>query len=116
VIILVAPLTWLHHYVLALPVWLWCFIFWREQFAQGRVHWLFTAGLLLILLCFAAPYMVSWIFTDGALEIKERGMSFGRNLMLSSQWLSGLALWVFYTVLLVTRAPDYNAIAGSRER
>jgi len=100
---LIAPLTWLHHYVFALPAIIWIVALLQRAshtMRKGLAATLFALALGLL----AAPYIVAWVFA-GVLSLPEtgRGVSLGYNLVLSAPLIAAMVIFAIFLQLSIKR-------------
>lgn len=95
VITLIAPLTWLHHYVFIIPTVLLSFNLCKESLQQSYSH---SNTAILILLLFSTtlisfPFVVNFIFPHYLqLSLAEQPVSLAYNLFLSTPMLASLSI------------------------
>lgn len=100
---LIAPLTWLHHYVFALPAVIWIVAL-LQQVPQTRQQGWASVFFALVLGLLAVPHVVLWWFA-GVLSQPEagKGMSLAYNLVLSTPLVAAVALFVIFVSLIARR-------------
>ena len=99
VMLLIAPLTWQHHFVFAMPAMVCCFA------------WLARRGERLLMLMavlfgavISAPSLISVIFPDlAAMKMVDKTLPLGANLVVSAQLLAGLGFWGLFCLLVICR-------------
>jgi alpha-1,2-mannosyltransferase len=100
---LVAPLTWLHHYVFALPavVWVWALL--QQMPRTGRKYFV-VAVFALALVLLAAPFVVAGWFA-GILPPagQGRGMDLVHNLALSIPLAAATVIFAIFIYLASRR-------------
>jgi alpha-1,2-mannosyltransferase len=95
---LIAPLTWLHHFVFALPAAISCLTL---SMASRRVA---SAKLVIALVWFCVilmsyPWLANLFFSGNELKIANRNITLLANFVLSAQMLAGVGLWLLFCLL-----------------
>ncbi|HEY9034611.1 MAG TPA: glycosyltransferase family 87 protein [Pseudomonadales bacterium] len=104
---LVAPLTWFHHYILALPALLWAVLLMDWPGISRRCQW-YLAPLLLVAFAGLAFPLLPRVLIGLWVNQPATGMSLGQNMMLSSPFLMAVLLFVVLATLIVKSRPAAN--------
>lgn len=101
---LIAPLTWLHHYVFALPALVWTLVLLQRLPQTGQKHWVVMSFVLAVAL-WSVPFVIARGWLAGLLPGAEpgQGMHFAYNLMLSSPLVAATAIFVILVYLVTQR-------------
>jgi alpha-1,2-mannosyltransferase len=100
---LIAPLTWLHHYVFTLPAIILAVAF-LQHAPPTRSKKLTVILLILALGCLSAPYLSAWAFADKVLLPEAgRGMGLSYNLVLSTPLVAALVIFILFLRLIAKR-------------
>jgi len=101
--IMIAPLTWLHHYVFAMPAVICCFAL-LPALEKSTYKILITIGVLISVAILSFPSIVNVIFPAFAtLRIANKTISLGANLVTSAQLVASLVFWGLFSLIVFDR-------------
>jgi len=100
---LIAPLTWLHHYVFALPAIIWIVALLQRAPSTMR-RTVLTIFLVSALGLLAAPYITAWGFYGMVSQPEAgKGMGLAYNLVLSTPLVAAMVIFIIFLRLIVKR-------------
>lgn len=100
---LIAPLTWLHHYVFAVPAMICCFALLSTQ-APSRYKNIMTAAVLMAAILISFPALASMAFPAlSAWQMADKSITVVGNLVVSAQLLAGLVFCGLFSTLILRR-------------
>jgi len=103
VILLIAPLTWQHHFVFAMPAVICCFAF-LAKLREGRYKSIVTLSTVALAIIISFPPLISAIFPNlAAMKMMDKVLPLGANLVISAQLLAGLGFWGLFCVLVSSK-------------
>ena len=98
---LVAPLTWLHHYVFAMPAIV-CCVALLSTLETSPYKTSMSAGALAAALLIGFPSLVGMVFPEqAAWKMADKTITLGANLVVSAQLVAGLAFSGFFAALIL---------------
>lgn len=104
---LAAPLTWLHHYVFALPAILWVVVLLSSLRLPSPLKRIVALCVFLAVLFLAMPQLASILFSQWSHQaLDTQGMPIGKNLLLSVPLLAGTAIFLAFIGLIAERSPQ----------
>jgi len=103
VILLIAPLTWQHHFVFAMPTIVCCFALLAKQ-KEGRYKSAVMLSTVALVTTISFPSLISAIFPNfAAMKIIDKVLPLSANLVISAQLLAGLGFWGLFCVLVSSK-------------
>jgi len=101
--ILIAPLTWLHHFVFAMPAIVSCFAL-LVRMKSGRSQKIMMVAAVILTTIISFPFLVNDFFpTLAALKIVNKVLPLEANLVMSAQLLAGMGFLGLFCGLILRK-------------
>lgn len=99
--VIIAPLTWLHHYVFAMPAVI-CCVAMVARLEKSKYQKMMTVCILIAVLVMGFPSLVNIIFpTLATWKMVNGALPFSANLVISAQLLAGIVLLGLFSALVL---------------